>query len=169
VRGPSVRGARRGDRQSCRSIAATRRRPIVPSKRNEVMADRSRALPVSRGEMRVRAILREVLDTCPTMRRIGVERVAPAVAQVLTVPRRASRSAIATVITDKPKPGRPERRTKGEYIWWNPLKPAQKRSKKGWSRGSARIRPELFAFLAGLVRTARWNRDGLDSSLAFWL
>ena len=35
VRGPSVRGGCRRDRQSCRSVAATRRRPIVPSKRNE--------------------------------------------------------------------------------------------------------------------------------------
>jgi len=35
MRGRSVRGARRRDRQSCRSSAATRRRPIVASKRNE--------------------------------------------------------------------------------------------------------------------------------------
>ena len=48
IRGLSVRGARRRDRQSCLSIVATRRRPIVPSKRNEVMAGLSCAWPVSR-------------------------------------------------------------------------------------------------------------------------
>jgi hypothetical protein len=61
MRGPSVRGARRRDRQSCRSIAATRRRPIVRSKRNEVMAG-SHVLGPPAGE-------KCGLGVCPTERK----------------------------------------------------------------------------------------------------
>jgi hypothetical protein len=56
VSAPSARGAHRSDRHSCRSIAATRRRPIVSMKRNEALAGPSCASPVSPREMRARSL-----------------------------------------------------------------------------------------------------------------